>query len=252
VSEAYEVGGRRIGVRWSSAGLDAELRALCSNSIGIQEAPGNISVVLGTEAGGTRSKHQLHVQGQLLSTIDGDGGLIRAVIRALGTLAVDAPSGTISLHASLVVEPGVGAIAVDRRLDADLQRLAPLLRRRGRRVLWLPRLDVWAGRGSAALADAAAAAGVSVADLETRWPLQPGDDDLASGDVTITRFVYAGLPDPPSRLHVVAGMVPMASDESNRIARDDVARLADLVATVPSDGLISGSRNQLAALLGIS
>ncbi len=252
MSEAYEVDGRRIGVRWSSGGLDAELRALCSSSIGIQEAPGNISIVLGTEIGGTRSKHQLHVQGQLLSTIDGDGGLIRAVIRTLGTLTVDAPSGTIPLHASLVVYPGVGAIAVDRRLDADLQRLAPLLRRRGRQVLGLPRLDVWPDRGAAALPDAPAAAGVSMTALDARWPLQPGDDDLTSGDVTITRFIYAGLPEPPSRLHVVAGMVPMGSDASNRIARGDVAGLAALAATVPSDGLISGSRNQLAALLGVS
>jgi hypothetical protein len=251
VTEVYEVGGRRLGVRWTHGGLDAELRGLAAGALGVQDAPANVSIVLGETTDRTRSKHHIHVQGQFASTISGDGGLIRAVVRVLGALAADPPPGSLSLNAFLVIDPGVAAVAVDRRLADDVRRLDPLLRRRGRRVHQLPRLDVWPGRGTAGLPDAATVAGVSVEALDARWPLEPGDDDLAAGEVAITRFVYAGRPEPVSRPESVAAMVPMVRDPAGRVDRTDVAQLAALTARLEVSGVPHGDRSRLAALLGL-
>jgi hypothetical protein len=246
------VGGRRLGVRWSRGGLDAELRALAAGALGVQNAPANVSIVLGERAGRTRSKHQLHVQGQLSSMISGDSGLIRAVIRALGALAVEPPPGSLSLNAFVVVDSDGAAVAVDRRLAADLRRLGPMVRRSGRRVLQSPHLNVWPDRGTAVLPDGATAAGVSVEALDARWPLESGDDDLAAGEVAITRFVYAGRPEPASRADAMADMVPMLRDPTGRVDRTEVAQLAALTAHLPVGGVVMQDRGRLAAVLGLS
>ncbi len=244
--------GRRLGIRWTRAGLDADLRAVCASALGPQDAPANVSVVLGESVGGIRSKHHLYVQGQLLSTTGGDGSLIRAIVRTLGCLAADPVPGTVSLRAFLVIDPDVAAVAVDRRLEGDLLRLEPLLRRRGQRVLMLPRLDAWPDRGAAVLPDVASALGLSVEALNARWPVQPGDDDLATGEVPITRFVYAGLPQSRLRADVVAAMVPLVRDPTGRVARTDVAGLAALTAHVGVNGVVGGGRSRLATALGLS
>jgi hypothetical protein len=252
VTEVYEVAGRRLGVRWSRPGLDAELRSLAAGAIGVRDAPANLSIVVGESAGRTRSKHQLHTQAQLSSMISSDGGLIRAVIRALGGLAGEPPPGSLSLSAFLVVEPGGIAVAIDRRLAADLRRLGPVIRRLGRRVLQLPRLDVWPDRGTAVLPDAATAVGVSVEALDARWPLERGDDDLAAGDVAIARLVYAGLTAPESRGHAVADMLPMLRDPTGRVDRTEVAQLAALTANLPVAGVVMQDHGRLAAVLALS
>jgi hypothetical protein len=239
-------------VRWSRAGLDAELRALAGGALGVQEAPANVSVVLGERTGRTRSKHELHVQGHLSSMIGSDGGLLRAVIRALGALAAEPPPGSLPLDAFLVIDPEGEVVAVDRRLAADVRRLGPALRRRGRRVIQAPHLVVRPDRGTAVLPDAAAAAGLSEAALDDRWPLERGDDDLAAGEMTITRFVYAGSPEPESRRHAVADMLWMLRDPTGRVDRAQVTQLAALTAHVPGSGVFMQDRGRLAAVLGLS
>jgi hypothetical protein len=226
------VRGRRLGVRWNRAGLDAELRALAAGALGAQDAPANVSIVLGERTGRQRSKHQIHVQGRLLGTTTSDGGVIRAVIRALGALAGGSAPGTLSLDAFLVVDSNGRAVAVDRRLAADMQRLGPRLGRGGGHIVHLPHLEVRPHSGTAVLPDGAAGAGISLEALETRWPLEPGDDDLASGEVPLAAFLYAGRPDPESPAHAVAEMVPMLRDPTGRVDRSDVAALAALVTNV--------------------
>jgi hypothetical protein len=246
------VEGRRLGVRWSQRGLDAELRALAAGALGVQDAPANVSIVLGERMGRTRSKHQLHVQGRLSSMISSDGGLIRAVIRVLGALAAGRPPGSLSLDAFLVVDPDGTGVAVDGRLADDVRRLGPKVRRSGRRVLKPPRLDVRPDRATAILADGAAAAGVSVAALDARWPLEPGDDDLTAGEVAVTRFVYAGRPEPESRADAVADMLSMLRDVTGRVDRTEVAQLAALTDHLPLEGIPMGDRGRLATVLGLS
>jgi hypothetical protein len=252
VTEVYEVRGHRLGVRWSRRGLDAELRGLASNAVGIQNAPPNISVVLGERTGPARSKHQLHVQGQLTSMISGDGGLVRAVVRALGALAAPPAPGTLSIGAFLVIEPDGAAVAIDRRLAADVRRLGPRLRRADRRVIHVPRLDVRPEDGTAILPDAAAAVGVRLADVDARWPLQRGDDDLTAGELVISRLIYAGRSKPESHGDAVADMVPMVRDQTGRVTRADVAGIAALTTHFALDGVLIQDRARLAALLGLS
>jgi hypothetical protein len=241
VTEVYEVRGHRLGVRWSRRGLDAELRGLASNAVGIQNAPPNISVVLGERTGPARSKHQLHVQGQLTSMISGDGGLVRAVVRALGALAAPPAPGTLSIGAFLVIEPDGAAVAIDRRLAADVRRLGPRLRRADRRVIHVPRLDVRPEDGTAILPDA-----------DARWPLQRGDDDLTAGELVISRLIYAGRSKPESHGDAVADMVPMVRDQTGRVTRADVAGIAALTTHFALDGVLIQDRARLAALLGLS
>lgn len=252
MTEVYEVRGRRIGVRWSRAGLDGDLRALATSALGIQDAPPNISIVLGERAGRTRSKHQLHVQGQLSSVISGESGLVRAVIRALGALAAEPPPGSLSLNAFLVVDQDGTAIAVDRRLAADVRRLEATIRRHGQRVLQLARLDVWPDRDTATLPDAAAATGISLDALDDRWPAQPGDDDLSAGEVAVRRLIYAGRPVAESRGHAIANMVPMLRGPKGLVDRATVAQLAAFTADIELSGAPMQDRSRLAALLGVT
>lgn len=252
MTEAYEVGGRRLGVRWSRSGLDAELRSMAAGALGVQDAPPNVSVVVGERTGRTRSKHQLHVQGHLTSQISGDGGLLRALIRALGALASRPEPGTLLIGAFLVIEPDGAAVAVDQRLAADVRLLGPRLRRSGRRVIHVPHLGVRPDQGTAVLPDAATAVGVSVEALDARWPQEPGDDDLAAGELAITRLIHAGRPKPESRGDAVSDMVPMVRDRTGRVSRADVTQLAALTARLPLDGVLIRDRERLAAVLGLS
>ena len=246
----YEIHGRRLGVRWSRTGLDGELRALADSARGVQPAPPNVSIVLGEDRGATRSKHQVHVQGKLLSVLAGQGALVRTVVRALGSLATIPPPGSLSLDAVLVLDSGGGACVVDGRLSPQIHQLEPLLRRRGRTVLRSSRLHVWPARGTVVLPDAAAAVGVSVAELDARWPLQPGDDDLAAGEVALNRLIYAG-PESTSRVDTLAAAVPMVRDGAGRLDRVAVAALATFIGHIETGG-VSGDPSRLAALLGVS
>jgi hypothetical protein len=184
--------------------------------------------------------------------ISSDGALIRAVIRALGALAVEPPPGTLSLNAFLVRAPDGTATAVDQRLVDDVRLLGPVLRRQGRRVLHLPQIHTWPSRGTAVLPVAAEAVGVALEELDARWPLGPGDDDLASGELPITRFVYAGRPEPESRSDALAELVWMLRDSTGRVNRASVAQLAALTSHGRIDGVFTRDRQRLAAILGLA
>jgi hypothetical protein len=251
VSEVYEVGGRRLGVRWSQRGLDAELRALAGAARGVQDAPPNLSIVVGESAGRTRAKHQLHVQSRLLNVIRSDGGLVRAIARALATLAVEPPPGTLPLNALLLIGPDGTAVAVDSHLSMDVRPLGARLRRQGLRIAHPPRLDFDPDRSVAVLGDPAAALGVSKLALAARWPIGPEDDDLVAGEVRIVRFVYVGRPEPESRADSVADMLLMLRDPTGRLDRGKVARLAALTEGLELRGVFVGDRRRLAALLGV-
>lgn len=238
-------------MRWSRAGLDAELRALATAAVGVEAAPANVSTVLGERAGRTRTKHQLHVQGDLTTVTGADGTLVRAVIRALGALAVGAPEGTLTLKALLVLSAGGTATIVDRRLATGLRSLEPGLRRAGARITAVPHVLIRPATGEAVLPDGAGALGVSVAEVDTRWPRQRGDDDLVAGPVPVDRLVYAGRPDPESTAAAVADMAPMLRDGTGRLRTDDVAALTAFAGAVEHEVAATADRTRLRRALGL-
>jgi hypothetical protein len=73
-----------------------------------------------------------------------------------------------------------------------------------------------------------------------------------AGEVAISRFIYVGRPEPESRGHAVADMVPMLSDSTGRVSGADVAKLAELTARLPVTGVLIPAGERLPAVLGLS
>jgi hypothetical protein len=226
------------------------VRALAPAALGIGPAPPNLSVVLGERSGRTRSKHQLHVQGELSTITAADGTLVRAVVRALGSLAADAPEGRLTVNAVPVIGPRGAATIVDRRLVTELRRLEPVVRRAGAHVVDVTRVVVRSDTSSAILPDGAGALGVSVAAIDRRWPRARGDDDLRAGEVRVGRIVYAGRPDPESPAAAIADMASMVRD-GGRLRTDDIAALAALARAVECHPAAGRDRARLRRALGV-
>ncbi|MGH9178398.1 MAG: hypothetical protein ACRD0N_07580 [Acidimicrobiales bacterium] len=252
MTEAYEVGGRRIGVRWTRTGLDAELRALAGGALGRHDAPPNLSVVVGERSGHKLTKHQLTVQGRLLCVTGHDGGLLRALVRALGTLVAGAPPGTVALSAFLVIDPSGIATIVDHRLAAQFRRLEPRLRRAGHRVVEPPTLFVRPASATVSLPDSAGAVGVSRRALDRRWPLEGADDDLVAGDVAVSKLVYGCSREPESLAFAMAEMMPLVRDGAGLVRTTDVERLSQLAQRLPTEPVPGHDPGHLRRVLGLS
>lgn len=249
--EAYEVGGRRIGVRWSRAGLDEELRRLARSSLGVQDAPPNLSVVVGETSGRTSTKHNLYVQGQLASTTRSEGALVRAIIRALAALGTAIPDDTLTINAFLLIDPMGAVTAVDRRLTADFRHLEPRLRRSGHRAVDAPHLCVRPEAPTVVLPDTRRTVAIELDELDRRWPREKWDDDLLAGDLALSRLVYGGHPDPQSLSAAVADMVSLVRDARGRVATDAVVLLAELAGRVETEGVPGQDPKTLSRALGI-
>lgn len=245
------MGGRRIGVRWSRAGLDAELRGLAGAALGPHDAPPNVSIVVGDTSGRSRTKHHMVVQGELVAATASDAALVRAVIRALGALVAVPPPGAVALNAFALVDPAGAATIVDRRLAGEFRRLEPRLRRSGRRLVEAPRLHVRPAGATLALPDSATGLGVSLEALDRRWPLEGMVDDLAAGDLPVSGVVYAGRAEPESRAVAVADMVPLARDRVGSVRTVDVGQLAVMAEAVPTEPIPSHDRGRLRRALGV-
>lgn len=246
------MGGRRIGVRWTRSGLDAELRALADGALGTHDAPPNLSVLVGERSGHKVTKHQLVVQGRLLCVTGRDGGLLRAVVRSLGALVAGAPPGTLALSAFLVIDPSGVATIVDHRLAAEFRRLEPRLRRAGHRVVEPPSLFVRPASATVSLPDSAGAVGVSRRELDRRWPFDGVDDDLVAGDVPVSKLVYGCARDPESQPFAMAEMLPLVRDSAGRVRTTDVERLTQLAQKLSTEPVPTHDPGRLRRVLGLS
>jgi hypothetical protein len=232
VTHVVEVGGRRIGVRWSEGTLAERLRNVVGTALDPAPAPPNISILVGARRDVGRSKHQMYVQGEIALIASRDGRLVRGVLRAISCLA-DKPSHTLlPVKASLVVTADGKAIAVDRMLMQTAQALEAGLRRRGATFVDLPILRLDAVNGSVLVPDTATMLAIDRTELEARWARQEGDDDLRAGPVPLDRVVVRGLRDPQSRSTAVAMMMPLLLPPSGRVTTEDVKRLVQLSARV--------------------
>jgi hypothetical protein len=247
VEEIYEVGPRRLGVRWSRSGLSAQLRALVGESPAAGAAPWNLSVVVGEAKGTTRSKHQLHVQGRFSLAFADDGRLLRSMLRMLGVLGSVAPPGSLTVNAVLVLRPDGSGVVVDHRLVELLQRIEPQLRHGGCRVLYTPWVVLDPAGAAALLPDSIALLGVETNELARRWPSGAADDDLRSGALGIDSFAYLAPRDATSRAAVVAGLTPTVMRADQTTSTEDVELLAQL--DVRAIGITDGDRSRLRSLL---
>jgi hypothetical protein len=140
VHDTYLIGGRHIGVRWSSPELAPVLReALGSLHLDVP-SPANVSVVMGERDGPARGKHHLYVAGRHVVSSASDGRVLVALVRALDDLVVQTTSPYLRLRATVLVQhdaPEV-AVVVDDRLLAHLDRAATELRRAGYALADLP------------------------------------------------------------------------------------------------------------------
>lgn len=231
--------------------MDAQLRELCEGALGLGDAPSNVSIVVGEAKGRTRSKHHLYVQGQPMIVGATDGSLVRAVLRCIAGLATDMVVGGLALRAVLVISPEGDAIVVDRRLGPGLERLEPRLRRSGHQIISPPWLVALPESGVVVLPDVTPSVGVSVAEVDDRWPRSGTDDALSSEPRRIARIVYAGQPEAASSAAEVAQMVPLVWDGDGRVRTADVAELVVLGRAAHTTGAVVGDLASLRGALGL-
>jgi hypothetical protein len=229
----YEVGGRRIGMRWSASVVADALRDVSDTWLRRAAAPPNISIVVGASGGRNREKHRMYVQGRLRLTTAHDDRLVRAVLRAIAALAEVAPTGAVDLDAVVLLDRDGRAVLVDRRLAFDTARMEPRLVRRGWRVVDVPIARVDADTATVTLSDARAVVGTDLRAFDASWPAIDGSDDLAPRRIPIHRIVGIGSGDGESLAVAVAQLAAMAVRADGSLSPADVAAIAEVARCTP-------------------
>gem|GEM_PF-7076512 len=133
-------------MRWSDASIAAQLReALAAYHVAAHESPANISVLFGTSEGGIHRKHQLYVADQLRFTTLSYGRLLSFIVGFLEDIARQRQQPDQLRLQTLVVthtKKPDGVVLIDGRLQYELDRIWPTLRRSGVRMI--DRLAVYA------------------------------------------------------------------------------------------------------------
>ena len=97
------------------------------------EAPGNLSIHVGTESGNVRGFHFLYRGSTSVVRTRSLGRLLRATIAHLDGFDAD-PAGTVRLNARLLTD-GRGAVVIDASLGATVQRIERRLELLGYRAV---------------------------------------------------------------------------------------------------------------------
>ncbi len=118
VTDTYQIGRYRLGVRWSEPDFADRLRAALPSRVTDGSPPPAFSVVVGRAPGRARPKHQLYdPDGSSLDSVS-PGRLLVALVRRLDDIerwGTDRP--TLRLRADVLVPPkGQTAVLVDRGL----------------------------------------------------------------------------------------------------------------------------------------
>lgn len=191
--------------------------------------PPNLSVVVGDARDGVRDKHLLYVQSRQVVAASSDGRLLRAVLRAGATLVDRPPPGGLTIHAIPLVDPDGSMTLVDPQLNHALRTEQSRLERRGYRVIDCTRVVVDPDTAHATLSDAAACWEVDRGRFDAEFPPGPGDDDLRSVDAPVTRVIVPTRAVPGSAAESIAAAAGLVRDETGRLCRADVERLARML-----------------------
>lgn len=226
------MGGRRLGVRWSSGALASALADLAGPVASGDDVPPNLSVVVGGPRAGTRDKHLLYVQGRQVAAPASDGRLLRAIVRAGAGLVHDAPDDALAVTAVAVARPDGTIVLVDTALRSELHTVRPRLERDGCRVLDATVVAVDPETAHLVVPGAAALWGIDPARLDARFPLRPGDDDLRAVDAPVARIIVATAARPEHVAATVAAAAGLVRDRTGHLRARDVERLARLLERV--------------------
>jgi hypothetical protein len=234
VTDVYEIGGRRLGVRWSQPGLANSLARLARAYAGPGDAPPNLSVVVGGSRGRAKDKHHLYVQGRHLSATADDGRLLRSVIRAASALVATPTTEQLRLDALPVVAPDGSVVIVDHGLDHELRAIQRRIEQRGYRVLDCAAVALDPSAGQVVLPDARAAFDLDAQAFTERFPTGAADDDLGALQAPIAGIVYACHQAPASRAAEVAFLGALARTQQGTLRTEDVARFPELTDRTPA------------------
>jgi hypothetical protein len=226
VTDTYQIGPYRLGVRWSEPDFAGILRSALPTRLVRGPSPANFSVVVGRSPGRARPKHQLYSStGTILETIS-PGRILVALVRALDDVErFSTPNPLLRLRADVLVSPSDrgSAVLVDHRLRWFLNHEAGRIRRAGWRAL-----------------DVATAEIDHAGEIVVRAPALPLHrtlGDLAAEGPNDPML----LVDPPPRLRLGALIVGAAADAMDRVAINGVR----MIATPPGGGIDRASAAQL-------
>jgi hypothetical protein len=248
-----DTGDTRIGLRWSEPGLDVSLPPSLRSQLTDGAAPSNISVLVGEQDGGTRNKHEVFVQGELILVSGSDERVRRAVVRSIVDLATSPPPDSVSLWAAAVIADDGQAILVDRRVAHELWNLDRRLRRQGYRVVDSACVAVDPATGSVLLTDPTQlvdpdAARAVMAELGD----DDGFDDLRGGPRPISLIVFAGDDaDDGDLAKTLAEAAPMVSQADGTLRVASVERLLELLRRVDSRSVLPDDRAALIHAIGL-
>jgi hypothetical protein len=144
-------------VRTNDAELSARVRGLLQGHlVSSQEAPPNLSLYVGSDAGATHELHRLYRGDEVAVHTRSIGRLVRAVLAHLDGF-IEPPASTIRLRTRVLVREGTAILLdamlgmlmdrIERRLDRDGFQVADLPgaaidRETLELVLWRPRLEL--------------------------------------------------------------------------------------------------------------
>ena len=232
--------------------MDERVKAFLGPALTDGLAPPNVSVIVGLYDAGVQGKHQLYVQGQLVLVSACDERIMRAIIRALGDLAAERPTGTVAVQTAVIMTPDGRAILVDHRLRNDLWKLDRRLRRGGLRVIDTATVIIEVATGSAMLSLPADVLdeGTAIARM-LGMNGSDGLDNLQGGSIPISRFVFMGVADGNDLAQSLAEAAPMTSQPDHTLRVADVESLLEVFRRIGSCSAVLDDADALMAALGI-
>jgi hypothetical protein len=214
-------------------------------------APPNVSVIVGLYDAGVQAKHQLYVQGQLVLVSASDERIRRAIIRALGDLAAERPTGTVAVQAAVIITPDGRAMLVDHRLRNDLRKLDRRLWRGGLRVIDTATVIIEVATGAAMLSHPADVLGEGTTIARMLGTNDSdGLDNLQGGSIPISRLVFMGVADGNDLAQSLAEAAPMTSQPDHTLRVTDIECLLEVFRRIESRSAVPDDADALMAALG--
>ena len=219
MSTSVALGGRVVGIRFSSDAIIPELASELTADAD-PAVPPNVSVLVGGDAAaGSTGKHLLYSQGHLVGAFRSAEALEAAMLRAIGELAAAAP-GSTRLRGIPVICGGRAAV-VDTRLAGALERAERRVASAG--------IEVARGVRSVAIDADAQAVGVAEPSAVLESIRTSGVADNLDAAHQIALLVLPSVPEHATPAERLAQLMPWLGPEADA---EHLGRLAPLAGNV--------------------